>query len=52
MKVKFIGEDDPFALLNGKIYEVNSIEQGWYRVVDETKEDYLYPSEAFEVVEE
>lgn len=52
MKVKFIGEDDPLALLNNKIYNVISVEKGWYRIVDETEEDYLYPPEAFEIVEE
>lgn len=52
MKVKFIGEDDPLALLNGKTYEVESVEDGWYRITDETKEDYLYPPEAFEIVKQ
>ena len=58
MKVKFLGESDPFALLNGKIYDVLSVENGWYRIVDESRDDededvpgYLYPPEAFEVVE-
>ena len=59
MKVKFIGESDPFALLNGKVYDVISIEEGWYRIIDEEGVDeddelpgYLYPPEAFEIVEE
>lgn len=52
MKVKFLGEDDPLALINSKIYDVLSIEDGWFRIVDETEEDYLYPPEAFQVVEE
>lgn len=59
MKVKFIGESDPFALINGKIYDVISVEKGWYRIIDETGADeddetpgYLYPSEAFEIVEQ
>lgn len=52
MKVKLIGESDPLALLNGKEYEVTSIESGWYRIVDETDEDYLYPPEDFEIIEE
>ena len=55
MKVKYIGESDPFALLQGKIYDVLSVEEGpggedWYRVVDETGEDYLYHHANFEPV--
>lgn len=54
MKVKYIGESDPLELLNGKIYDVIEIDEvsGWYRIVDETGEDYLYPAENFEIVEE
>ena len=50
LKVKYNGESDPLALLNGKIYDVISIENTWYRIVDETGEDYLYPPEAFEIM--
>lgn len=48
MKVKYIGKSDPFALLSGKLHEVLSIEKDWYRIVDETGEDYLYPPELFD----
>lgn len=51
MKVKYTGESDPLVLLNGKIYEVLSIEKKWYRIVDETDEDYLYPPDGFEIIE-
>ncbi len=51
MKVKFLGPDDPLALLNGKEYEVLSTQCGWYRVVDETGGAYLYPPRAFEITE-
>ena len=57
MKVKYIGESDPFVLLNGKIYDVLSVEKSWYRVIDEEGDDghepkgYLYPPELFELVE-
>ena len=51
MKVKFLGESDPLALLNNKVYNVLSVEKGWYRIIDETGEDYLYPPEAFTIVE-
>lgn len=52
MKVKYIGENDPLALLTDKVYEVLSVEKGWYRIVDETNEDYLYPPELFEMVKQ
>jgi hypothetical protein len=52
MKVKWKGKTEDFMLTNGKIYDVISIEKQWYRIVDDSGEDYLYPPEQFEVVEE
>lgn len=52
MKVKYLGESDPLCFINGKVYEVLSIEYGYYRIVDETDEDFLYDADFFEVVEE
>lgn len=52
MRVKYLGESDPIVLLNGKVYDVLSVERGWYRIVDETEEDYLYPPGAFEIIKE
>lgn len=52
MKVKYLGESDPLSFINGKVYEVLSIEYGYYRIVDETDEDFLYDVDFFEVVEE
>lgn len=51
MKVRFVGNSDPVGLLNGKTYNVESIECGWYRIIDETSEDYLCPAQVFEIVE-
>ena len=52
MKVKYIGENgSELSVLKGKVYECLGKEKTWYRVVDETNEDYLYPIEGFEVVE-
>ena len=50
MKIRFIGVTDPIYMINGKIYDVISIENGWYRIIDEEGEDYLYPPELFEVI--
>lgn len=54
MKVKFLGESDPLELLNNKIYEVIEIdeESGWYRIVDETGEDYLFEPNEFDIIYE
>ena len=52
MKVKFIGQTEFLVLTNGKIYDVLSVEKGFYRIVDDSGEDYLYPPKYFEVVEE
>lgn len=64
MKVKFIGGsyingEQPAHLITGKVYDVLSVEQEWYRIIDEDPDDYdtecpgyLYPPRLFEVVEE
>lgn len=57
MKAKYSGQSDSLMLLNGKVYEVISVEDGpsntkWYRVIDETGDDYLYLSDDFEIVED
>lgn len=51
MKVKYIGKTEFLMLTNSKIYEVISVEKGWYRIIDESGEDYLYPPEQFEIIE-
>ncbi len=51
MKVKYIGKTN-VSLTKNKIYEVQSIESGMYRIVDDTDDDYLFCSINFEVVEE
>ncbi|WBW49566.1 hypothetical protein O6R05_06100 [Peptoniphilus equinus] len=35
MKVKYIGESDPVYMINSHIYDVISLEEGWYRIIDE-----------------
>ncbi len=50
MKVKYKGKSD-ISLTNGKTYDVISVERGWYRIMDDTQEDYLFSPEDFDVVE-
>ena len=53
MKVKYIGkESSRMSLISGNVYECLGREYDRYRVIDETNEDYLYPIEEFEIVEE
>lgn len=47
MRKKFIGKTDAVSMINNKVYEVLSVEQGWYRIVCEEGEDYLFPPELF-----
>lgn len=52
MKVKYLGKVDTLALVKGKVYEVLSVEKGWYRIMTELDEDYIFPPDQFEIVEE
>lgn len=45
-----MGKTEFLVLTNGKVYEVLSVERDWYRIVDDSGEDYLYPPELFELV--
>ena len=49
-KVKYTGRDC-VSLTHGKEYEVLAIENTWFRIIDDTDEDYLFPPDQFEPVE-
>ena len=51
LKVKYIGPDS-VGMPYGTIEDVITIEKGWYRIVDDSGEDYLYPPQIFEQVNE
>ena len=51
IRVKYLGGWDTLALINGKVYDVISVERGWYRIMTELEEDYLFPPNFFEIVE-
>lgn len=50
MLVRFLGETGFLVLTHNKEYTVISVEKGWYRIVDDSGEDYLYPPDFFEIV--
>ena len=52
IKVRYIGDDNPLALRKDKIYTARILEKSWYGIVDETKEEYAYPPELFEIVKD
>ena len=47
MKKKYVGITSELSLINGKVYEILEVSRGWYRIVDESGEDYLYPPQFF-----
>lgn len=52
MKVKYTGKDYAgTAFDEDKEYDVSSIEKGWYRIMTELDEDYLFPPELFEITD-
>ena len=52
MKVRFIGKSDPFCCINGKIYEKIGESHGYWKVIDESGEFYMYSPKYFEIVED
>ncbi len=52
MKVKYIKDTMSLCLTKNKVYDVLSIQKGWYRIIDDSGEEYLYPPEFFEIVED
>lgn len=51
IKVKYTGETS-LSLIHDKTYTARILKKGWYGIVDESKEEYAFPPELFEIVEE
>ena len=51
VKVKYIGKQDLIALRRDRGYDIISVEKGWYRIMIKLGEDYLFPPEAFEIMD-
>lgn len=51
-QVRWLGPTEFLMLTNRKIYTVLSVEKEWFRVIDDSGDDYLYPPEMFELVED
>lgn len=52
MKVRYIAHLDVIDLTEGATYKALSVEKNWYRIVDDSDDDYLYPPDLFEIVED
>lgn len=52
MKVRYIAHLDDIDLTEGATYIVLSVEKNWYRIVADSDDDYLYPPDLFEIVED
>ncbi|MGM9608678.1 MAG: hypothetical protein ACI3XE_00470 [Eubacteriales bacterium] len=49
----FIVKNNRMHLIPEKVYDVIKVEKyGWYRIIDESGEDYMYPPSLFDIVEE
>ena len=51
MKGKYLGKTINLILTSGKEYKILSLEHGYYRVIDDSDEDYLYPAGWFEITD-
>lgn len=51
-QIRWPGPTEFLYFTHGKTYEVLSVEREWFRIIDDSGEDYLYPPELFEIVEE
>ena len=52
VKVRYKGKTEFLVMTHNKVYEVISVEKNWYRIIDDSGEDYLYPPYLFEIVNE
>jgi len=54
MRVKYKGGSKycERALISEKEYDMISAERGWFRIMTELEEDYLFPQELFEITED
>ena len=52
MKVVYLGPTESHTLEHGRVYEVLSEEDGWYRIIDKSGEDYLYPKDDFIILKD
>ncbi len=53
MKAIWHGESNEYwGLIEGKEYEILGEKKGWFGVVDESGDSFMYPKEDFEITED
>lgn len=52
MKVRYIGKHETPALDKKQVYTVMAVEKGWFRIMTELDDDYLFPPDQFEIIED
>ena len=52
MKVQFVYRENGVVVERGYVYEVLSVDNGWYRILDGDGVKAYYPASMFEIVEE
>lgn len=50
LQVKYIGDYYQVRLYKNKVYDVISVENGWYEIMGEDGDQGFFPSGMFEVV--
>lgn len=51
LRVRYNGKSSPIYCIKGKEYDVIGKQCGYWRVIDESGEDFLYRPDHFEVLE-
>lgn len=52
MKIKCVNDDKYVSIVAGKTYEARRLTDSLFAVVDESGDEFGYPAELFEVMEE
>ena len=52
MKVKYNGDYYKVRVHKGKVYEVISVQYGWYEIMWEDGDQGFFPPDDFEIIEE
>ena len=51
MKVQFVYREDGVVIERGKVYEVLSTDDGWYRIEDDMGDKCYFPASMFDIID-
>jgi hypothetical protein len=49
-KAKYTGKSSDWQCIDGKVYDIVYEDNDFYSVIDETKQNYMYPKCCFEII--